>query len=270
MKKMSIVCCILLLLSLVTSCADKIEIGNSSEKSDSVFQSTEGDSNGEKMIDYSEQPKDLEEETMKEPNVLIDDSKEETILDSSVWSDNLGEETMKEPNVLIDDSKEETILDSSVWSDNLGEETMEDSNTLTDNLEKDNENINDYTLIVLGQDITKGNYVNFHEKPRYAELPFTAVMKALGANVEQKNENMIEIVFDSKTYVLDTKSVTLVKAGSNNNCIIPAPGSKVYYQIVENELVIDDITFNTIAMMMGIKLKIDVNYQQNIVEINYQ
>ena len=210
MKKMSIVCCILLLLSPVTSCADRIEIGNSSEKNDSVFQSTEGNSNGEKMIDYSEQPKDLEEET------------------------------------------------------------TEDSNTLTDNLEKDNENINDYTLIVLGQDITKGNYVNFHEKPRYAELPFTAVMKALGAKVEQKNENMIEIVFDSKTYVLDTKSVTLVKAGSNNNCIIPAPGSKVYYQIVENELVIDDITFNTIAMMMGINLKIDVNYQQSIVEINYQ
>ena len=53
MKKMSIVCCILLLLSLVTSCADKIEMVNSSEKSESVFQCTEGDSNGEKMIDYS-------------------------------------------------------------------------------------------------------------------------------------------------------------------------------------------------------------------------
>lgn len=240
MKKMSIVCCILLLLSLVTSCTDKIEMDNSSEESESVSLCTE------------------------------DDSKEEIMIESSEKPDNLEEETMEKSNVLDNTSKDETMIESSGQSDNLGEETMAESNALTDNLEKDDENINGYTLIVLGQDITKGNYVNFYEKPRYAALPFTAVMKALGAKVEQKNENMIELVFDSKTYVLDTKSVTLVKAGSNNNCIIPAPGSKVYYQIVENEFVIDDITFNTIAIMMGIKLKIDVNYQRNIVEINYQ
>lgn len=127
-----------------------------------------------------------------------------------------------------------------------------------------------YTLVVQGQDITQGNYVHFCENPKYVALPFTAVMKALGAKIQQKSENIIELNFNSETFVLDTKAVTLVKAESSTNFIIPAPGSKVYYQIVENEFVIDDITFNTIAMMIGVKLKVDINYQQHIVEIDYQ
>ena len=147
--------------------------------------------------------------------------------------------------------------------------SSKDKNTVAASTPTQTTTTEKYTLVVQGQDITQGNYVNFCENPKYVALPFTAVMKALGAKIQQKSENIIELNFNSETFVLDTKAVTLVKAESSTNFIIPAPGSKVYYKIVENEFVIDDITFDTIAMMMGVKLKVDINYQQHIVEIDY-
>lgn len=137
-------------------------------------------------------------------------------------------------------------------------------------LKKDNEVVNNYKLIVIGQDITQGNYLNFNSDPRYAALPFTAVMKALGAKIEWKSLSIAEITFNGEKYLLDTQAVSLAKEGSSSNYIIPTPGSKVYYQIAGKELVLDHITVRTVADIMGIKLSIEVDYQNNTVEINYR
>ena len=43
-----------------------------------------------------------------------------------------------------------------------------------------------YRLLVNGNDITIGNYVRLHED--HVDLPFIAIMEALGAKIVWKNE----------------------------------------------------------------------------------
>lgn len=175
----------------------------------------------------------------------------------------------------------ETILPTSTKDEHLPNEAtlpaettpeLETSPTLpgeTNNSEKDKEMINNCKLIVAGYDISDGNYIEFHEAPRYVALPFTAVLKALGAQVEWKSEFVAEIEFNEAKYTLDTREASFVKEGSNTNCIIPAPGSQVHYQVVENEFVLDHITLRTIAMILGITIRIDIDYQNYYVLISY-
>ena len=50
---------------------------------------------------------------------------------------------------------------------------------------------NNCRLIVKGKDITEGNYVRIIEEHQMAEIPLTAVMEALGAEVKRKGETMM-------------------------------------------------------------------------------
>ena len=86
----------------------------------------------------------------------------------------------------------------------------------------------DATLIVNGKDITAGHYVKINKTYRYAEVPFLAVLEALGAKIEQIDEINVKItIYNDKEnlsdanikdiYILDTQNVFLAHGKYTEN-----------------------------------------------------
>lgn len=125
--------------------------------------------------------------------------------------------------------------------------------------------MNNCILIVDGKDITSGNYVKLNQN--YVELPFTAIMKTLGSKVVWKNETTAEIAYDGKDYILETTNCSFMEDGGNVNIISTPPGGKRHYQIIGNEFVLDNVTMHGAFQLMGTKLKICIDYENKIIDI---
>lgn len=115
------------------------------------------------------------------------------------------------------------------------------------------------SLIVNGNDLSYVNYVSLNYEKQYAELPLTAIMEALGANVEWVSEKNVSIVFNNTKYVLNPKKKTLKKEGDSFNIIALPPGTKHggYYQIRDKEFIVDSDSARHFIYMTGAKITID-------------
>lgn len=138
------------------------------------------------------------------------------------------------------------------------------------NSNEDKEMENGYQLLVAGKIVPKGSCMVFYDNPSSVVIPFVDVIEALGARVEKKSNTIFQITHNGEEYILNTEAATLIKETSNINCIIPTPGGTVFYQVVEGEFLLDYITFRTVTMIMGLSVKIDVDYQNYRVLIEYQ
>lgn len=128
---------------------------------------------------------------------------------------------------------------------------------------------NNCKLFVRGVEIAAGHHVALNFEQRYAELPLIAIVKALGAKVEWKNETTATITFDDEEYVLNTAENSLIKAGRTANILIVAPGAThgSYFQVIEGEFVADsDSMLYLLTYLMGAKIRID--YDTLIVNID--
>lgn len=156
---------------------------------------------------------------------------------------------------------------------NVKEESSPSSSTLTPskvvtNLGEKTDMKNNIRLIVKGKDITSDNFVNLNYECHYAELPLTAVLKALGAKVEWKKQTIAKITINNKDYILDTNRASLVEAGDKINLLVVAPGSNhgVKSQVINNEFVIDSDSVKLFIVNM-IGAKIEINYNEKIINI---
>ncbi len=100
------------------------------------------------------------------------------------------------------------------------------------------------------------------------ELPFVTVLESLGAKVGRSSGEVTELEWNGKKYLLNNVRATLVAEGTNFNCIIPAPGSKVSHQIVDGVFLLDWVSIRTVTEMMGISIKAEIDYQNHIVIID--
>lgn len=125
--------------------------------------------------------------------------------------------------------------------------------------------VNDCKLMVNGKDITSGNYVKLNEY--YADLPFTEVMEALGAKVEWQNKTTAKITYVGQDYILDTTKCSLIEVGGTFNIISTPPGSTRHYQVVGDEFILDNVTMKGAFQLMGTSIKININYDDKIVNI---
>ena len=126
---------------------------------------------------------------------------------------------------------------------------------------------NNCKLIVKGKDITAGNHVKLNYEKKYAELPLTAVIKELGAKVEWQSKTTAKITFGGKVYILDTTKKSLLADGSTFNLIIPAPGSTLYCQAIDNEFILDSVNLKSVVLMMGTTIMIKIDYEKANVSI---
>ncbi len=136
----------------------------------------------------------------------------------------------------------------------------------------DDKLMENFTLIVNGKDITKGNYVHINHTEHYAEIPFIAVIQELGAKVEWRDNIKAEITYNKKKYILDISNGTLVEKWDKHqfNNITPAPGQthKSIRRATTDELIVDSSSAKWfIVVKMGAKINIDCD--NNIVTIGY-
>lgn len=119
-------------------------------------------------------------------------------------------------------------------------------------------------LKINGDEITKENVLIF---PNYAELPLTEIMKSLGMKVDWVDKSTAEITYKEKIYILNISKVSLIEVGQGSNLLLPPPGGKRYYRVIEKELIIDSNTIKSTMCQMGIKINIDINRKEEIVYI---
>lgn len=126
-------------------------------------------------------------------------------------------------------------------------------------------------LTVTGKGLSQGKHMVFvaTTSGRYVLLPFTAIMTQLGADVQWNSNQIAQIRCNGKTYTLNTQAVSLIEVGTDLNCIIPTPGDKLHAQAMDKELMLDHSTVKTVALMLGIPIIVDVDYQNQTVVIDY-
>ena len=102
----------------------------------------------------------------------------------------------------------------------------------------------------------------------YTELPLIEVMKSLDMDVNWLDKNTAVIMYDGKKYTLNLINVTLFEDGQDRNLLLPPPGGKRHYTVLEEELVLDSNTVKSVMYLMGIHLRIDIDRKEQIVSIS--
>lgn len=132
--------------------------------------------------------------------------------------------------------------------------------------ERPNIYMNNCNLFVNGTDISTENYVYLNCEDHYAKLPLTAIMKALGATVQWKNETIAQITYNGTSYILDTSKNTLVEKDKSFDFIELPPGtSHGFAQMIGNEFVLDSISIREFLTSIGATINID--YENSIIYI---
>jgi len=83
---------------------------------------------------------------------------------------------------------------------------------------------------------TENHAVLYHN---YGEVPFCAVLTAMGAKFEWKNDTQSEVLFRDEMYVLDLEEKSFYKKGEVQNFIRCLDGGKTYIYPLEKELMVD-------------------------------
>lgn len=114
-------------------------------------------------------------------------------------------------------------------------------------------------LVVNEQEVSLKNPVIVYLN-EWVELPLLATMTALGAAVEPQGEGLTKITYNGEDYVLDLAAQTLVKAGDTEDLLLSPPGHTAYIQRVDDELMVDSITFQNLLIFEGITVTVDDFY----------
>ena len=124
-------------------------------------------------------------------------------------------------------------------------------------------------LFVRGEDISAEHYVAINMEKRYAVLPFTAVVEALGAKIEWESETTAMIIIDHEEYLLNVDENSLTMPGSVFNFLGVQGGAThgSYYQVIEGEFVVDSDSM-LLLLYRAMGAKISINYDALIVSID--
>ncbi len=123
-----------------------------------------------------------------------------------------------------------------------------------------------YQLYVNGNDITDQLPIQIQKSNGYFGLPLLAIVKALGAEVDRQNSTSTHFVFAGQSYILDTLECTLVNENDVlNNHITRPPGNTASWSVVDNDLIIDNVTLRYALEEFNAKLEID--HQQSVIHI---
>ena len=120
-------------------------------------------------------------------------------------------------------------------------------------------------------------YALIHSKPYYVngywqagtELPFIAILKEYGFNIEWDDDSNAKLCYKSKTYFLDLVKVEVTEKRGGNSILIPAPGSGRSYTIIDKELYLDYGTLISFMSLLDEDINIIVNYDALSVNVSF-
>ena len=153
------------------------------------------------------------------------------------------------------------------------EESIEEESSIPDeeSIEEDSAT-NEHCLIVFGESFSQSDliHVYYEGQSRNAKLPVVVILEALGAEIKQNSDLVVKFRYNGADYILDIQAVSVVEEGSNWNLIMPAPGGTMRYEILENELLLDYISIETLLYGLGSDICIKVDYDNYIVTLEYR
>ena len=124
-----------------------------------------------------------------------------------------------------------------------------------------------YTLIVLGKEVVSEYKAEYNKAKDCIMLPLASILKEFGAEIKWNTISAASVTIHNIQYTLNTQECTLINSQNGSNCIIPTPGSTISYLPKDYELMIDDISLETVAMIIGRPIKVDVDIANNTINI---
>ena len=126
----------------------------------------------------------------------------------------------------------------------------------------------DAKLIVNGKDISSGNHARlnqFHE-----DLPFTAILQALGAKVTWEDKRIATITYEGIDYIFDIEDYSFYRVGGQKNLFLMTYGGYNHYQIIENELMVNANVILSVTHGIDLDLEIRVDREALVISISLQ
>lgn len=133
----------------------------------------------------------------------------------------------------------------------------------------DNKPTRNNQLIILGKNIAAADKVVFNQEENYVLLPVVTVLESLGAEVIWESRSVAILQMNDRRFILDIETMSFFEEGENINYLIPAPGAVVHHCINDGTFLLDTITINTIAIAIGVRLRIVVDASRYVVEITH-
>ncbi len=136
---------------------------------------------------------------------------------------------------------------------------------VTDDSQTDFSEWADGTLMVNGK-VCTDCFVKIHPDG-YAGIPLLRIMRELGGTTEWLSNNKVRIAFAGTDYVLSPNKRVLEKERETFNLIAIAPGANhgIYYQISEEEFIIDSDSLCYFFSLLGIRA--ETNYDSATVSV---
>lgn len=122
-------------------------------------------------------------------------------------------------------------------------------------------------LLVDSKEIITENIPKIYNN--YADIPFLAVMKSMGANVRQQNETQFLVSFKNKVYTLDIQSCALyIDESTKENLFNKVDGGTFFKYSVTNDVMVDNTTLGSVLYDMGQKVSVEIDSNNSYVLIN--
>ena len=123
----------------------------------------------------------------------------------------------------------------------------------------------------------KEQFALIHSKPYHVngywqagtELPFIAIIKEYGFNIDWDNDSIAKLFYNSKTYFFDLVKVEVTEEKGCKSILIPEPGSGRSYTIIDKELYLDYSTLRCFMSFIDEDINIIVDYDTLCVNVSF-
>lgn len=126
-------------------------------------------------------------------------------------------------------------------------------------------------VVVNGRETGIQVQISSNDYAVYSELPLVAVLRELGAEIEWIHDQEAEVTLEDAAYVLNLTDTTFCEAENEYNLLIPAPGSRNFScRVLEQEVMVDDITLKSVLMLMDISAYVHNRAEERQVDIEFK
>lgn len=119
-------------------------------------------------------------------------------------------------------------------------------------------NTDGITLIVLGEDITEGNYIKFHPEKNYVDLPLEAIFQKLGGKFTWINNVTGSLEINGKIYNYSAEHANLHIKGDDKYISFRSDKYiKTEHRIINGKYIIDNESLEMLLEHFGYEITVD-------------
>ena len=113
-------------------------------------------------------------------------------------------------------------------------------------------------LVVLGEDITNGNYIKFHSEPNYVDLPLEAIFEKLGGKFTWINNVTASLEINGKDYNYSAEHANMNLRGTNQYIDFRSDKYiKTEHRKINGKYIIDNESLEMLLEHFGYEITVD-------------